>query len=146
MLNTKANTSDVKPVKQVRSSATHVVIWSVDISEITSWFKNYKSTSIVKLLDQKNYNTHVDIWSVDISGITSWLKNYRSTSIVKLLDQRKYGTHVDIWSVDISGITSWFKNYRSTSKLALQTVKTLSRKVIRFIYKIIYNELNALMT
>ena len=111
MLNTKANTSDVKPVKQVKSSATHV-----------------------------------DIWSVDISGITSWLKNYKSTSIVKLLDQRKYGTHVDIWLVDISGITSLFKNYGSTSKLALQTVKTLSRKVLRFIYKIIYNELNDLTT
>ena len=102
MLNTKANTSDVKPVKQVKSSATHV-----------------------------------DIWSVDISGITSWFKNYKSTSIVKLLDQRKYGTHVDIWSVDISGITSWLKDYRSTSKLALQTVKTLSLNVIKFIFIIL---------
>ena len=84
--------------------------------------------------------------SVDISEITSWFKNYRSTSIVKLLDQRNYSTHVDIMSVDIGKITSWFKNYRSTSKLALQTVKMLSRKVIRFIYKIINNELNALTT
>ena len=84
MLNTKANTSDVKLVKLVKNSATHVDNWSVDIGMITGWFKSYWSTSLVKLPDLGKLGTHVDNWSVDIGMITGWFKYYWSTSKLAL--------------------------------------------------------------